>query len=424
MYLTGDLMAKERKTTKYILLVGDGMADYPIPELGGKTPLEVAETPNMDRIASCRIGVAQTIPEGMEPGSDVANLSLLGYDPEACRTGRAPFEAASMGVKLEPDEVAFRMNLITLDWKSARTSSNTDRSDHEIMMVSHSSGDISTEEGRVLVEALRKELNVPGIKMYPGVAYRHLLVWHQGPEKAKTIPPHDVLDQNMAPYLNDLERNPIPGLIRHSWEILRDHPVNTERRKKGLLEANSIWLWGQGRSPKLQPFKHRFGLRGGVISAVDLLKGIGVYAGFETIYVAGATGYLDTNYRGKAEGALNGLKHLDFLFVHVEAPDEASHNGNMREKIQAIESFDEKVVGTVLDGLEAFEDYRIMVASDHFTPICKKTHTSEPTPFAWASKKELKSAPEGHGFTEAYARESGLIIEKGHDLMPVFLQDS
>ena len=417
-------MTKTQNKTKYILLVGDGMADYPIPELDGKTPLEVAKTPYMDRIASCRIGVAKTIPEGMEPGSDVANLSLLGYDPETSLTGRAPFEAASMGVKLEPNEVAFRMNLVTLGWESAHTVSSRDKSDHEITMVSHSSGDISTEEGRGLVEALRKELNLPGIKMYPGVAYRHLLVWKQGPEKAETIPPHDVLGQNMATYLRDPEQDPITGLIRQSWEILRDHPLNTVRRQKGLLAANSIWLWGQGRSPRLQPFKERFGLRGGVISAVDLLKGIGVYAGFETIKVAGATGYLDTNYRGKAKGALDGLEHLDFLFVHVEAPDEAGHSGNMKEKIQAIESFDEKVVGTVMGGLDAFKDYRIMVASDHFTPICKKTHTSEPTPFAWASKKELESAPDGQGFTEANAKESGLVIEKGYDLMPVFLDNS
>ncbi len=404
-------MSRISSPTKYVLLIGDGMADYPIPELDGKTPLEIAQTPNMDRIASCRIGRVKTIPEGMEPGSDIANLSLLGYDPKVYHTGRAPFEAASMGVRLMPAEVAFRMNLVTLDRKS----------DREIIMLSHSSGDISTQEARQIVESLRQEMVNPAIKIYPGIAYRHLLVWSQGPEEAETIPPHDVLDQNMAPYLNHTGQNPIPGLIRLSWNILKNHPVNMERRKKGLKEANSIWLWGQGKTPELPLFKDKYGLRGGVISAVDLLKGIGFYAGFKAIEVDGATGYLDTNYRGKAEGALKGLDHLDFMFVHVEAPDEASHNGNISEKIEAIEAFDEKVVGTVLKGMAGPGDYRIMVASDHLTPISKRTHTSEPAPFAWASIKELESAPEGYGFTEKSATESGLTFEKGHDLMAAFL---
>ena len=396
---------------KYILLVGDGMADYPLPELNGKTPLETADTPNMDRIAACRIGRAKTIPDGMEPGSDIANLSLLGYDPSVYHTGRAPFEAGSMGVKLEHSEVAFRMNLVTLDF----------RSESEIMMVSHSSGDITTREAGQIVESLIKEMAGPVVRIFPGIAYRHLLVWDEGPENAETIPPHDVLDRNMAFYLNGTDQNPIPVFIRRSWDILKDHPVNVEREKNGSKKANSIWLWGQGKAPELPLFKERYGLRGGVISAVDLLKGIGFYAGFESIFVEGATGYLDTNYRGKAEEAIKGLKHLDFMLVHVEAPDEASHNGNIEEKIQAIEAFDEKVVGTVLEGMAQFDDYRIMVASDHFTPICKRTHTGEPTPFAWAGKKEIRSGPEGPGFTEESASQSGLIFEKGHDLMATFL---
>ncbi|MBW1903328.1 MAG: cofactor-independent phosphoglycerate mutase [Deltaproteobacteria bacterium] len=398
-------------STKYILLVGDGMADYPLPELNGKTPLETANTPNMDRIAACRIGRAKTIPEGMEPGSDIANLSLLGYDPSVYHTGRAPFEAGSMGVKLEHSEVAFRMNLVTLDF----------RSESEIMMVSHSSGDITTQEAGQIVESLKKEMAGPVVRIFPGIAYRHLLVWDDGPENAETIPPHDVLDQNMAFYLNATEQNPIPVFIRRSWEILKDHPVNVAREKNGSKKANSIWFWGQGKAPELPLFKEKYGLRGGVISAVDLLKGIGFYAGFESIFVEGATGYLDTNYRGKAEEAIKGLKHLDFMFVHVEAPDEASHNGNIEEKIQAIEAFDEKVVGTVLEGMAQFDDYRIMVASDHFTPICKRTHTGEPTPFAWADKEEIRSGPEGPGFTEESASQSGLIFKKGHDLMTTFL---
>ena len=389
------------------------MADYPIPELDGKTPLEAAHTPNMDRIAACRIGLVKTIPKGMEPGSDVANLSLLGYDPEIYVTGRAPFEAASMGVKLGPDEVAFRMNLVTLNI----------RSDNEIIMISHSSGDISTEESIALVDGLKEKMTFSGVSIYPGLAYRHLLVWDNGPLTAQTLPPHDVLEQDMTSYLNDKGLGSISALTRRSWEILRDHPVNTERRKKGLKEANSIWLWGQGKALNVPLFEDKFGLKGGVISAVDLIKGIGVYLGFETIYVEGATGYFDTNYLGKAEGALNGLKHLDFVFVHVEAPDEAGHSGDIKEKIQAIESFDEKVVGTMIENMSMFDDYRIIVASDHFTPICMKTHTSDPAPFAWAGRKELESVSKGPGFTEKSAKESGLIFEKGYDLMPDFLDN-
>ena len=404
-------MTGDDRTTKYVLLVGDGMADYPLRELGGKTPLEVAETPHMDRIAACRVGLVKTIPEGMDVGSDVANLSVLGYDPREYHTGRAPLEAASMGVTLRPEQVAFRMNLVTLDVRSGR----------EIIMISHSAGDITTEVSARIVEDLKGEIDLPGIEIYPGVAYRHLLLWENGPENAVTIPPHDVLDQNMAPYLNHASGNPVPELIRRSWGILKYHPLNVERRRAGLCEANSIWLWGQGRAPRLPLFSDKYGLKGGVISAVDLLKGIGVYAGFVPIHVEGATGYLNTNYRGKAEAALKGLTSLDFIFLHVEAPDEAGHHGNYREKIQAIEDFDQKVVGIVGEGLRDLEDYRIMVLSDHLTPIPKRTHTGEPTPFAWASKKEIESVLEGPPFTEASARQSGLIFERGHELIEPFL---
>ncbi|HOP46850.1 MAG TPA: cofactor-independent phosphoglycerate mutase [Desulfobacteraceae bacterium] len=404
-------MQKNKKGKKYILLVGDGMADYPLKELGEKTPLEVAKTPNMDRIASCRIGQVKTIPEGMQPGSDIANLSLLGYDPGAYHTGRSPLEAASMGVKLKNDDIAFRMNLVTLGWKS----------DHDIYMRSHSSGDISTEESKLIVEDLKKDFVIPGVEIYCGVAYRHLFVWEHGPEQAETIPPHDFLDQNIAPYLNKTGKNPVPGLIRRSWRLLENHPVNIERRRKGLKEANSIWLWGQGKAPKIPLFHDKFGLSGGVISAVDLLKGIGIYVGFEAIPVEGATGYLDTNFAGKAEAALKGLERFDFLMVHVEAPDEAGHEGNIEEKIKAIEAFDEKVVGVILSGMDAFDDFRIMVASDHYTPIIKRTHTTEPAPFAWAGKDELAAIQRGQGFSEESSRASGLFFERGFDLMPAFL---
>ena len=270
---------------KYAFLVGDGMGDYPLPELGHRTPLEAADTPNMDRIASCRIGCVRTIPEGMEPGSDVANLSLLGYDPGKYHTGRSPFEAASMGVALAPGEVAFRMNLVTLEVHD----------EDRIMMVSHSAGDITTDEGAALVGALAGAIEGPEIRTYPGVAYRHLLTWRGGPLEAETLPPHDYLDRNIAGYLREGGPDPVPGLIRRSWDVLKDHPVNVERKRRGLKEANSIWLWGQGTAPDLPRFKDLHGVRGGVISAVDLIRGIGAYAGFEAIHVEGATGYLDTN---------------------------------------------------------------------------------------------------------------------------------
>jgi len=405
------MIAPRERGPRYVLLVGDGMADYPLPDLGGKTPLEAALTPNMDRIAACRIGLVKTIPPGMAPGSDVANLSLLGYDPSLCLTGRAPFEAASMGITLGQRDVAFRMNLVTLDR----------RSDREMIMVSHSSGDISTREGRAIVETLQRELVLPGVRIHAGVAYRHLLIWEDGPLESETIPPHDVLDQNMATYLSRDDRDPVVDVIRLSWNLLKEHPVNVARRGRRLNAANSVWLWGQGTALRIPLFEEKFGLRGGVISAVDLLRGIGVYAGLKPITVEGATGYLDTNYAGKAGEAIKALNDLDFMFVHVEAPDEASHNGNIQEKIQAIEAFDEKVVGGVLTGLESFYDYRIMVASDHFTPISIKTHAGDPAPFAWATRAELASAKKGAPFTEAAAKASGRLFEKGSDLMPSFL---
>ena len=396
---------------KYVLLVGDGMGDYPLPELGGKTPLQVARTPNMDRIAACRIGLVRTIPPGMEPGSDVANLSLLGYDPTIYHTRRGPFEAASMGVKLGPEDVAFRMNLVTLE----------DRSESEILMVSHSSGDIPAKEAGKLVTDLKKEIEGSGISVYQGVGYRHLLVWGRGPGHARTVPPHDVLGQNMAPYLNQQSDNSVQAMIRRSWGILKDHPANLRRRKEGVKEANSIWLWGQGKAPRLPLYRDKYGLDGAVISAVDLLKGIGIYAGFKPISVKGATGYLNTNYVGKAEAALESLQNLDFVFLHVEAPDEAGHSGNYREKIEAIENFDLKVVGTVLDGLQRFGDYCVMVVSDHLTPIARRTHTAEPTPFAWAARSEIEKNQAGVGFSEVSAEKSLLRYEKGHELMDAFV---
>jgi 2,3-bisphosphoglycerate-independent phosphoglycerate mutase len=404
-------MGESNGPPKYIVLVGDGMADFPIPELNGKTPLEAARTPNMDRIASCRVGLVRTIPHGMEPGSDVANLALLGYDPAKYHTGRGPLEAASMGVSLKSNQVAFRMNLVTL----------SRRSSEEIIMVSHSAGELSTREGNAIVADLRMVLEKPWIHIYHGVAYRHLLVWENGPDNIETIPPHDVLDQNMASYLLGNATGPIQEAIRSSWPVLENHPVNMTRKAQGLAEANSIWPWGQGKAPELPSFSRKFGLTGAVISAVDLLKGIGVYAGLQPLHVAGATGYLNSNFKGKVEAALEHLEKTDFVFLHVEAPDEAGHHGDIAEKIEAIEVFDARIVGPVLDGLQSFEDFRIMVVSDHLTPIVRKTHTADPTTFAWASKAELKARPVTGAFTESAALGSGMFFEHGYDLMPAFL---
>jgi 2,3-bisphosphoglycerate-independent phosphoglycerate mutase len=401
----------ERHPLKHVILVGDGMGDYPLEELGGRTPLEAAETPNMDRVAACGIGRVRTIPEGMPPGSDVANLSLMGYDPRRYLTGRSPLEAASMGVELAPDEVAFRMNLVTLER----------RSDDEAVITTHSAGDITTGEGRLLVEALRGELEDERIALHPGVAFRHLLVWKDGPQEAQTIPPHDVLEQNMGHYLAAADRDPVVALIRRSWDLLESHPVNEERRNRGLSPATSVWLWGQGKPPAMPPFESRYGLRGGVISAVDLIKGIGMYAGFRPIHVEGATGFLDTNYEGKVREALSALETEDLIFLHVEAPDEAGHSGHAGTKVTAIERFDARIVGPMLEGLEAMgSDYRVLVASDHYTPIVRRTHTPEPAPFAWARKGELSDPRPVRPFTEAEAERSGLLLDPGHGIMAAF----
>ncbi len=402
---------RNKDTRRYVIIIGDGMADYPIPELDHKTPLEIAHTPNMDILASCgRIGVFASIPDGMEPGSDVANMSILGYDPHLYYTGRAPIEAASMGVNLMEDEMAFRMNLVTLSFDKGK-----------ILMKSHSSGEITTQEARELIAFLEENMPLPeGTRIYPGVAYRHLLVWKNGP-MVKTLPPHDFLDMDMTGYLSN--DDPVVSLIRLSWKYLRDHPVNMKRREKGLYEANSIWLWGQGRSLRLPSFKDKLGLSGGIISAVDLIKGLGILAGLSPIRVEGATGYLDTNYKGKADAAIEFLKDHDFVFIHVEAPDEAGHNGDIEGKIYAIERIDRDVVGRVMQGMAQFEDYAILIASDHFTPIIKRTHTREPAPFAWATKSKITGNPVRIKFCEREARASRLSL-KGHELISAFLKYS
>ncbi len=401
---------------KYVVLLGDGMADYPIPEFQGKTPLQAARTPNLDLLAKKgTLGLVRTVPSGFPPGSDVANLSVFGYDPALYYTGRAPLEAASMGVKLELRDVAFRCNLITLLSEKGRA-----------IMEDFSAGHISNEEAQEIIGDIGRVLNSREFNFYPGVSYRHLLIWRNGEKSLslKTTPPHDVTGQDVAAHLPVGEgRQEIVGLMEKARKILRDHPINQARLKAGKKLANAIWLWGQGKAPSLPPLTERFGISGSVISAVDLMKGIGFYAGLEIVNVPGATGYLDTNYAGKAEYALREVSQKDFVYVHLEAPDEAAHSGNLKEKIQAIEDFDGKIVGPILQGLKPYEDFRLMVLPDHPTPISVKTHTSEPVPFViYTSEDARKSQMEDRSFDEASAQKTGLFIEKGHELMEKFIR--
>ncbi|MFH1079060.1 MAG: cofactor-independent phosphoglycerate mutase [Pseudomonadota bacterium] len=398
---------------KYIILLGDGIADYPVEKLGYKTPLEVARIPNMDRIAGeGTIGLVDTIPEGFKPGSDVANLSVLGYDPGICYSGRGPLEAANMGVQIGPDDVAFRCNLVTLGPEA------------DPVMVDYSAGHISSDEASRIIADMDKAIGTPEFQFYPGISYRHLLVWRNGKDTVETTPPHDITGQMTTTYRikgNDAEK--LVGLMRQSQVFLKKHPVNLARQAAGKRPATSIWLWGQGRAPRMVRLTDQYQLRGGVISAVDLLNGIGVCAGLEVIRVPGATGFTDTNYIGKAQAALKALKDLDFMFVHVEAPDEMGHAGNLEGKIHAIEDFDEKVVGTVIKGLTDFDDYRILVLSDHPTPLAIKTHASDPSPFAVLSSVEKENMSCGAAFSESVARAGGILVSPGYRLMNLFIRD-
>jgi len=390
---------------KYIVLVGDGMADYPIPEIGGLTPLQAADTPNMDFIAKHgKCGLAKTVPDNKPPGSDVANLSIMGYDPDKYYSGRGPLEAASIGINLEKDDIAFRCNLIT---------------EKNGLLADYSSGHITSEEAGILIKAIDKELG-GSCRFHAGVSYRHLLVMKRA-EFSQCTPPHDVVGQSVEDVLPQGEDSEfLISLIRASKPILENHEVNIKRKKAGKNPANLIWPWGQGKAPAMPFFKDIFGVSGSIISAVDLLKGIGKYSGLDIIDVPGATGYLDTNFSGKAQYALDSLKERDFVLVHVEAPDEAGHMGNIEAKIKAISDFDEKVVGGLLNELGGFGDYRIMVLPDHPTPISIKTHTREPVPFAIYSS--IESADYVKRFDEFAAKEGIFGLIEGHRLMDLLIR--
>ena len=398
---------------KYLILVGDGMGDLPIADLGGRTPLAAARTPAMDHLAeNGEIYLLRTVPEGYPPGSDVANLSLAGYLPSECYTGRAPLEAASMGVELADGEIAFRCNLVTV----------ASGDDGGMIMVDYSAGHISTAEARQLIETLERELGNDIVRLYPGISYRHLLVFSGETNGLETVPPHDHTGRDVTGYRGRYEAvAPLSELMDKAAVILAEHPVNRARVAKGLNPANGIWLWGEGKAPAMPTLQEQFGVSGALISAVDLLKGIGVYAGMEIINVPGATGYLDTNYQGKVDAALAALQSKDLVFVHVEAPDEAGHQGLQAEKIQAIEDFDQRIVQPILDGLAGVE-FRVAVAMDHFTPLAIRTHSDQPVPvIIYDSRQKCKGC--GLPYTEESGLKRGKALADGRRFLEVLLAD-
>jgi 2,3-bisphosphoglycerate-independent phosphoglycerate mutase len=400
---------------KYVIVHGDGMADWPCPELGGKTPLQVARKPNMDRIAACgELGLVATIPTGMPPGSDVGTMTMLGYDPQRYHTGRAPIEAASMGLDVDPGDVVFRMNLVTLN----------PASDGSTVMGDFTSGHISSEEAAAIVSEISKALGSREFEFHNGVSYRHIMVWHGGPVDTVLTPPHDITDKAVAEYLPwGPGAEPLRELMAKAADILARHPVNQARRAGGKPAATSVWFWGQGKRPAVPTLSQRFGARGAVISAVDLVNGLGRLAGLEVIKVPGATGFLDTDYAAKGRYGLQALSERDFLLLHVEAPDEAAHMGRADLKVEAIERIDELVLGTLLEGLPKLGPYRVLLMPDHATPCKLKTHSNEPVPFAIVGGEALgQPPPASRRYTEQDAAASGLIVGEGYGLIERLFQ--
>ncbi|MGD8237918.1 MAG: cofactor-independent phosphoglycerate mutase [Armatimonadota bacterium] len=394
---------------KYIVIVPDGMSDHPLDDLDGQTPLQAADTPNMDALAQAgTVGTAMTIPEGMDPGSDVANLSLLGYDPAQYYTGRGPLEALAMDIGMDARDVAFRCNLITSDGET---------------LVDFAAGHVPTEDARQLIALIDSKLGGRSRKFLAGVSYRHLLMWADGPMDLQTRPPHDVVGSPLEEVFPVGERDDaIRQMIWDSMEILDGHEINARRRDEGVKPANMIWPWGQGRRPEVPSLLSKYGLQGATICAVDLIKGIGKAAGMRHIAVPGATGYLDTDYGAKAEYAVAALGDHDFVYLHIEAPDEAGHLGDIEEKIRAIERIDSLVVGPVVDGLTKLGHYRLLVAPDHATPIPVRTHVADPVPFVIAPPVAGHEQRHNDEFSEAAAQATGLHVAFGHDLMGMFVE--
>ncbi|MCL2023018.1 MAG: cofactor-independent phosphoglycerate mutase [Oscillospiraceae bacterium] len=400
---------------KYAILLYDGMADLPCPALGGKTPMELAKKPYLDRLAARgEVGMVRTVPKGLPPGSDIANMSVLGFDPAVYYTGRSPLEAVSMGVSMEDSDLVLRCNLVTL----------SDEENYEQrVMADYCGGDISTEEASQLIDALQAELGDKNCAFYAGIAYRHCLIIKNGDSNlGELVPPHDISGRIIAPHLC---RHPnaqrLLEFMTRSVEILEKHPVNLARVARGHLPANAIWLWGEGRRPSLPSFYGKYALRGSVISAVDLLKGIGILAEMNTPHVEGATGYIDTNFAGKAQAAIEQWRGgQDLVFMHFEAPDECGHRGEAQNKIRSIELLDELVLPPLLEYLEGQEDYKIMVLPDHPTPLTTKTHSEEPVPYVIYQKSASRRSGVSC-LTEKTAMETGIFREVGHELMGDFL---
>lgn len=402
---------------KYLVLLCDGMADMPNDAfLGGKTPMELAHKPVIDNLAkTAMVGMCRTVGDGLKPGSDVANLSVMGYDPYECYTGRSPLEAASIGVDLKDTDVALRCNIVTL---------SDEENYQDKTMVDYCSGDISTKEAAEIIKTVEKELGSDIFKFYAGVSYRHCLVWDNGTtELGNMTPPHDISGRVVGEYLSRNDNaKPLIELMKKSYNILKDHPVNLQRRAKGINEANSIWLWGEGRKPMLKDFFKKNGVKGAVVSAVDLLKGIGICANMKTPEVLNATGYLDTNFEGKAEAAINAFKEgNDLVYVHIEAPDECGHRGEPENKVKAIELIEERTLKPLLDYFESCDEaYRILIMPDHPTPLCTKTHSAEPVPFMIYDSERQENGVET--FNEKTAASTGIFVEHGPDIMDKLLQ--
>ena len=397
---------------KYVVVLGDGMADEPIEALNGKTPIEYAETPALDRLSKqAQIGLVHTIPEGMKPGSDTANLSVLGYDPKKYYSGRSPLEALSIGVPMKDTDIALRCNIVTL--------SEEEEVFEEKTIIDHSSGEISTEDCAVLLEAVKKELQNETYQFYVGTSYRHCLIWDKG-SVIELSQPHDILGQVIGAYLPADEH--LLYMMKKSYEILVNHPINIERKKQGLNPANCCWFWGAGTKPALSSFEEKNGVKGMMVSAVDLLKGIAVGAGMGVAHVEGANGGLHTNYEGKVEAALEALRgDYDFAYIHVEAPDEMGHQGSVERKVQAISYLDQRVIGPLTKALDEEKiDYRLLVMPDHPTPIRVRTHTSDSIPYLLYDSTDLKQ--ESWNYSEKEAKESGNFVEKGYTLIDRLLE--
>lgn len=399
---------------KYVVVLCDGMADYPVPALGGKTPMMVAKKPHIDALAAkAEVGLVRTVAPGLKPGSDVANMSVLGFDPHRFYTGRSPLEAASIGIDMKDSDVSLRTNLVTLSDKGEPFADK--------VIEDYCADDISTEEARQLIEAVQAAFGGGEYDFYTGVSYRHCLIWHGGTtELGNMTPPHDITGKVIGPHLSTAETaRPLLEMMEKSFDLLKDHPVNKARVVAGRRPANCIWLWGEGKRPALRPFEALYGIKGGMVSAVDLLKGIANCAGMEVAEVPGATGYIDTDFEGKAKAALDLLTRNDLVYVHFEAPDECGHRNEPENKVKAIEMIDSRVLPILEEGLEQYEDYKILLLPDHPTPIVTRTHASDPVPYLLYQKSAPKTGVDT--INEETAKATGIYMENGPAMMPHFL---